>query len=118
MDCINQHVVHKKFGQGVIKDHKENIITIYFQEYGAHTFIYPQAFDKYLTARDPEFAKSVSLDLDKAWEEQANRELEQRKRVQEMVQQAKREKMAQKKEKKPAARLERHAVQKDPSARF
>jgi hypothetical protein len=99
MDCFNQQVIHTKFGIGKINELSGNVLTVYFKDYGAHTFLYPQAFEKYLKAIDPEFAREVESDLDKAWEEQANRELENRKRIQMITENAKRERPDSKKEK-------------------
>lgn len=99
MDCYNQQVVHTKFGIGKISDRSGNVLTVYFKDYGSHTFLYPQAFEKYLKASDPEFAREVEADLDKAWEEQADRELTNRKRIQMMTEKAKQERVECKKEK-------------------
>jgi hypothetical protein len=64
--------------------------------------LYPQAFEKYLKASDTEFARAVAADLDKAWEEQADRELENRKRLQMITEKAKQERLGGKKEKSAA----------------
>lgn len=63
-----------------------------------HTFLYPQAFEKHLKASDPEFAREVAADLNKAWEEQADLELSNRKRIQMMTERAKQERLVSKKE--------------------
>jgi hypothetical protein len=102
MDSFNQQVVHTKFGFGKISELSGNVLTVYFQDYGSHTFVYPQAFEKYLKAVDAEFARAVAADLDKAWEEQADRELENRKRLQMITEKAKQERLGGKKEKSAA----------------
>jgi hypothetical protein len=99
MNCVNQQVIHIKFGIGKTSECSGNVLTVYFKDYGAHTFLYPQAFEKYLKASDPEFAREVAADLDKAWEEQADRELINRKRIEMMTEKAKRERLDEKKEK-------------------
>lgn len=103
MEFVNQSVVHVKFGGGKIKGREGNAITIYFDAYGARTFLYPQSFEKHLKASDPEFAKAIAADLDKEWEEQSNRELALRRQVEEMAKQAKQERMIVKKAPKSAA---------------
>ena len=105
MECIGQSVTHQKFGVGKIKERKDNTITVFFQDYGAHTFLYPQAFEQYLKAKDADFAKAVKSDLDKSWEEQADRELENRLKIEKMTHQAKLERQTIKnKTKAPAAK--------------
>ena len=81
MECVGQQVMHQKFGVGKIREIAGNTMTIYFQDYGARTFLYPQGFDRFLTASDPEFAIAVQNDLNAAWETQADEELERRKRI-------------------------------------
>lgn len=102
MNCFNQQVTHTKFGIGRISERSGNVLTVYFQDYGSHTFVYPQAFEKYLKASDPGFAREVAEDLNKAWEEQADLELANRKRIQMMTEKAKRERLDSKKEKAAA----------------
>ena len=66
MECQNQQVIHKRFGRGAIVRREENVIQVYFQDYGARAFRYPEAFEGFLKAEDSEFAGAVQADLD-AW---------------------------------------------------
>ena len=68
MECQNQQVVHKRFGRGAIVRREENVIQVYFQDYGSRAFRYPEAFEGFLKAEDSMFAEAVQGDLD-AWHE-------------------------------------------------
>ena len=68
MECQNQQVVHKRFGRGAIVRREENVIQVYFQDYGSRAFHYPEAFEGFLKAEDSAFAEAVQADLD-AWHE-------------------------------------------------
>jgi len=76
MECRNQQVVHKRFGQGSIQSIEGGVIHIYFQQYGARAFRYPEAFEGFLKAEDAEFAAFVQTDLDRWKDEQRTRDAE------------------------------------------
>ena len=97
MDLLGQQVMHTKFGSGRIKGQEGNTITVYFDSYGAHTFLYPQSFEKHLSASDPELACKIKEDLNKEWEEQGNRELALRRKVEKLAEQAKAQRLAERK---------------------
>ena len=52
MEFRNRQVVHKRFGQGVVQSIEGNVIHIYFQQYGARAFRYPEAFESFLRAEE------------------------------------------------------------------
>jgi len=81
MECQNQPVAHKHFGQGKIQSIEGNVIHIYFQQYGARAFRYPEAFENFLRAEDADFAALVQLDLEKWRDEQKTKEAEIRLKV-------------------------------------
>lgn len=66
MDMLNRPVTHARFGAGVIKSCENGTLQVYFQQYGARFFRYPEIFDKFLSAEDPELAAQVETDLS-AW---------------------------------------------------
>ena len=69
MESRNQQVVHKRFGRGAIQSIEGNVIRVYFQDYGARAFRYPEAFEGFLRAEDAEFADQVENDLNR-WREE------------------------------------------------
>ncbi|MBQ8974992.1 MAG: hypothetical protein IJ072_04625 [Oscillospiraceae bacterium] len=54
MDIYGQKVIHKVFGTGVISDLANATVTVDFNG-EAKKFVYPQAFNGYLTAVDSDF---------------------------------------------------------------
>lgn len=55
MDLINQNVKHIKYGPGSITAEKDHAIWVQFQgEAGTKEFLFPEAFEKYLKACNPE----------------------------------------------------------------
>lgn len=73
MEILNQEVVHRRFGAGKILSEKDNTITVYFAEYGARSFIYPDAFDIYLKAKDDAFAAYTAERLTETKKREAER---------------------------------------------
>jgi len=66
MDILNRPVNHPKFGAGVIKSLDNGTMQVYFIQYGARFFHYPEAFDKFLTTDDEALQIQVASDL-AAW---------------------------------------------------
>ena len=66
MDMLNRPVRHTKFGEGIIKSCKNGTMQVYFAQYGARFFHYPEVFDKFLTTNDEALQMQVKADLD-AW---------------------------------------------------
>lgn len=69
MECVNRSVTHKRFGSGRILSREDGVIRVYFPEFGARAFRYPEAFETFLRAEDEDFAQSVQGDLDR-WQEE------------------------------------------------
>lgn len=63
MDMLNRPVTHARFGAGVIKSCENGTLQVYFQQYGARFFHYPEVFDKFLSTEDSELAAQVDADL-------------------------------------------------------
>lgn len=74
MDLISKQVLHKIFGKGSIIDCNDSYVEVQFKS-GIKEFVYPDAFEKYLTLVDKKAADSVDkilekLELERAIEEQ------------------------------------------------
>lgn len=63
MKMTGRHVIHRRFGDGVIKSCENDVIQILFQDYGARRFHYPEAFDRFLTTEDADLAAQAKEDL-------------------------------------------------------
>lgn len=63
MDMINRPVHHAKFGEGIIKSCENGTMQVYFTQYGARFFHYPEAFDKFLKTGDEALNIQVQADL-------------------------------------------------------
>ena len=63
MKMADKSVTHRRFGDGVVKSCENGVIQILFQDYGARTFHYPEAFDSFLTTDDEELSACAREDL-------------------------------------------------------
>ncbi len=73
MNLINKKVEHKIFGIGIIVDCNEEYVVVRFES-GNKEFVYPDAFEKYLTLVDKKTADSVDKILEKL---ETEREIEE-----------------------------------------
>lgn len=73
MDLMNKEVTHKSFGKGSIVDCNEAYVVVKFKT-GNKEFVYPDAFDNYLTLVDKKTADSVDKILEKL---ETEREIEE-----------------------------------------
>ncbi len=96
MEWLDQAVTHSKFGSGKVKAKDEKTLTVYFSQYGMRTFLYPDAFDQFLKASDPALAQEIQADLERAWQQQADRELEHRKHIEETAERIRLERLEEK----------------------
>lgn len=64
MNLINKEITHKVFGKGDIVDQDDSFITIDFNE-GTKTFVYPDAFGKFITLKDQDTARSLKKIISK-----------------------------------------------------
>jgi hypothetical protein len=55
-------ISHIKFGEGIIKESRDNYITILFSQ-GEKKFLYPIAFHKYLTLKDKRIQEKIDKEL-------------------------------------------------------
>ena len=76
MDMLNRLVSHKKFGAGVIKSCENGTMQVYFQQYGARFFHYPEIFDQFLSSDDEALMMQVNADLDTWRADRAAKDIE------------------------------------------
>lgn len=69
MNLINEEITHTVFGEGSIVDHEGSIVTIDFNE-DIKKFVYPDAFNNFITLNDQKTAKSLKKVLLKRQVEQ------------------------------------------------
>ena len=58
MDLTDQQVEHKVFGEGNVVEHKDSYVVVDFPS-GNKKFVFPDAFDKFLTLTDQKTANLV-----------------------------------------------------------
>lgn len=64
MKILNETVKHIMYGLGVITEEKEDKIWIQFQDDNqTKIFLYPEAFEKYIEAENPEVQNNVLEEL-------------------------------------------------------
>ena len=73
MDLINKQVLHKTFGKGSIVDCSDSYVVVQFKS-GKKEFVYPDAFERYLTLVDKKASNSVDKILEKL---ETEREIEE-----------------------------------------
>ncbi|HLR51741.1 MAG TPA: malate synthase [Candidatus Avamphibacillus sp.] len=78
MNLINEEITHKTFGEGNIVDQDESFITIDFEE-DTKKFVYPDAFGKFITLKDPDTAESFKKIISKMEQEELERKREKEK---------------------------------------
>ncbi len=75
MNLIKKQVIHKYFGKGSVIGQDETSVEIHFSS-GDKKFIYPDAFENFLTLTDTKAAESVSDIIVKKTEDRRVKELE------------------------------------------
>ena len=59
----NTKVTHKTFGEGLVTNHEGNYINVSFGG-AVKKFVYPDAFDKFLTVDDESVLAAIKVDID------------------------------------------------------
>ncbi|HZK87386.1 MAG TPA: hypothetical protein VFC40_05445 [Syntrophomonas sp.] len=62
MDLIGQAVVHQTFGEGIVINQTENVLTVSFK-HEEKKFVYPNAFEGFLKAKDAKVDKVIKKEL-------------------------------------------------------
>ena len=60
MNFKNAPVTHKRFGNGTVQSMDSKSLTVWFQQYGARTFRFPDVFQNDMKTDDPVFATYVA----------------------------------------------------------
>lgn len=64
MNLKNQKVHHRQFGDGVVTEQTPSVITVQFsEEYGPKKFLYPAAFESFLTLDSPALREKMEAEL-------------------------------------------------------
>ena len=64
MELMDQNVRHARFGVGTIVEMQPRRITVVFaQPYGQKRFVYPDAFETYLSVDDQALRSAIDLDI-------------------------------------------------------
>lgn len=91
MNLINEEITHKVFGEGSIVEQEGSIITVDFNE-DLKKFVYPDAFEKFITLNDREVAESLDeIILEKAAEKEALERKREEKQAQQVLERERRE---------------------------
>ncbi len=59
----NIKVTHKTFGEGIVTNHEGNYINVSFGG-AVKRFVYPDAFDRFLTVDDESIGAAIKVDID------------------------------------------------------
>src|SRR5690625_2279188 len=78
VDLINKEVTHKAFGEGIIIEQDETVITIDFND-DIKKFVYPDAFGQFITLNDQEAAESLDQVISER--EKVEKELEKKREI-------------------------------------
>lgn len=63
MEMCRQKVTHRKYGAGTVIGFDDRVLTVFFDQYGAHSFRYPDIFASELKAVDPEVQRRIDAAL-------------------------------------------------------
>lgn len=93
MNLRNKRVTHKTFGEGIIVDQDESFITIDFDD-DQKLFVYPDAFEEFITLKDHDVAKSLEKIISKRKaEKEALEEKREKERREQLREQRRKEKL-------------------------
>jgi hypothetical protein len=63
LNLINEKVLHRQFGTGVITGQTETAVSVDFSKCGAKKFLYPSAFESFLELCNPVARECVAVEL-------------------------------------------------------
>ena len=63
MNILKRQVTHRKYGSGTVTGFRDNVVTVFFDQYGSHSFRYPDAFADEMRAVDAEVQRSVESEM-------------------------------------------------------
>lgn len=93
MNLINEEITHKVFGEGNVVEHEDSIITIDFND-DVKKFVYPDAFEKFITLNNESTAKSLNeIFLKRQLEEEVLEKKREEEKERQMLELERQEKM-------------------------
>lgn len=64
MNWVNEQIYHTGYGHGIVVSHIDGRISVLFSEaIGEKSFLYPEAFERYLKTANPSFQEQAAADL-------------------------------------------------------
>ena len=63
MDLNRKQVVHQKYGSGTVTGFDGRVLRVFFDQFGSHSFRYPEIFSEDLKAAEPEVQAFVEAEL-------------------------------------------------------
>ncbi len=63
MELKRRQVSHRKYGSGTVTGFNGRVLTVFFDQYGSHSFRYPDAFATELKASEPEVQRFIESEL-------------------------------------------------------
>ena len=63
MICDNTQVIHKTVGLGVVSVKSEKYFAVTFESGTVKSFVYPDAFEKFLTLADGSVSEDITADI-------------------------------------------------------
>ncbi|MGN0802522.1 MAG: hypothetical protein ACI4MF_08015 [Candidatus Faecivicinus sp.] len=63
MELKRRQVTHRKYGSGTVTGFDGRVLTVFFDQYGSHSFRYPDIFAEELKASEPEVQRFVEAAL-------------------------------------------------------
>lgn len=68
MNLLRRTVNHRKYGTGTVTGFNGDVLTVFFDQYGSHSFRFPDIFREELKATDPTVQRQAEAALDSAAE--------------------------------------------------
>lgn len=59
MELMRRAVTHRKYGSGTVTGFDGRVLTVFFDQYGSHSFRFPGIFSEELQANDPTVQRQV-----------------------------------------------------------
>lgn len=110
VNVIDEQVIHSQFGEGKVISQGDSLVEVEFaKEHGVRKFIYPSAFEEYLTISNTALHDSVKNELLLIQEKE---DADKKERAQEIQDQWEEKRKALLAEKRAAAATKRAATQK------
>ncbi|GGF72426.1 hypothetical protein GCM10010912_16940 [Paenibacillus albidus] len=95
MNLTTKQVKHIRYGTGTVLSHTDGRLTITFADVtGTKSFMYPEAFEQYLSIADPLLHEEILLDLKLKAEQTAKEKIRQEQCRLEEIQRLAEEKLA------------------------